>query len=100
MVQVIDLDQELVELAGKMFAFLQPRTSLLVRSKVDGVGLDDDLSGLRNCFFDAFGGVEGFDLPKSDDGSLELGLWDAAVWLVEKDGFFVRRVDVAEDAAG
>lgn len=99
-VQVVKLDQELVELTGKMFALLQPRANLLVRCEVDGVRLDDDLSSLRDCFFGTFSGVEGLDLLERDDSGVEFGLWDGVVGLVEEDSLVVRRVDVAEDAAG
>jgi hypothetical protein len=98
-VKVVDLRQELVELTSKVLALHQSGAGLLVGGDVDGVGFDDDLSGLSNCFLGSFGDDEGFDLLQSDDGGVQLGLWDAAVRLVEKDGFVVWRVDVAEDTS-
>jgi hypothetical protein len=98
--EVVDLSQELVELTREMLALLQSRTGLLVGGDVDGIGLDDDLSGLCDCFFGSFGGEESFDLLQSDHSGVDFGLRNAAVGLVEEDDLVVRRVDVAEDAAG
>jgi hypothetical protein len=99
-VKVVDLRQELVELAYEVLALHQSGAGLLVCGDVDGVGLDDDLPGLRNCFFGSFGSEKSFDLLQSDDSGVELGLRNAAARLVEEDDFVVWRVDVAEDAAG
>ena len=83
-----------------MLALLQSRASLLIRGDLDGVGLNNNLSRLRDCFFGGFGGDESSDLLQGSDSGFELGLWDAAVGLVQEGRLVVWRVDVAENGAG
>lgn len=99
MVDDVKLDQQFVELPNEVFARLEPRSGLLVGGDVDGVGLDDDLSGLCDGFFGGFSGDETFDLLQGKDGGLELDLWETVVGLVEEGCFVVGGVDVAEDGA-
>jgi len=61
-VNLVKVGKQLVELANEVLALLEPRSSLFVRSDVDGVSFEDDLSRLCDCFFGSFGGDESFDL--------------------------------------